>query len=191
MSNTKKNRKGNMSEGEPREQTSSLNEEMSEDELEGIAAAGAWTKGTSQDDYMIGGDGDDTLVGMGGSDVILGGDGNDTLDGGYLDGADDVVLGGEGNDLFFWGPSRDGSDFFDGGEGNDDLRIDMRGTGQPSLQAALDSGYLTLTIEGDPDFVPTFDDQGNMVLPDGVSGTITGPTGETIRFTDVETISSI
>ena len=41
-------------ESEMNEQESSLNEEMNEDELEGIAAGGIWTRGTTGDDVMFG-----------------------------------------------------------------------------------------------------------------------------------------
>ena len=108
-----------IAESEMNEQKSSLNEEMSEDELEGIAAGGMWTRGTSGDDVMFGGDGDDKIRGGDGEDVIFGGDGNDTLDGGFRDGANDVLMGGDGDDVANWGPTQDGSDTFIGGEGND------------------------------------------------------------------------
>ncbi|MGL1862807.1 MAG: hypothetical protein OCC46_09835 [Pseudodesulfovibrio sp.] len=184
----KKNEKHQNSNNTLTERTTSLDEEMSDDELEGIAAAGH-IHGTKENDYLVGGDGNDKLYGKGGNDVLIGGDGNDTLDGGYRDGADDILMGGDGNDVAYWGPTQDGSDFFDGGDGNDELQIDLS-AGQ-TVQDAFESGELTLTIDGDPDFVPTFDDDGNIVLPEGVNGTITGATGETMRFTDVEKIGRI
>ncbi|MGL1861378.1 MAG: hypothetical protein OCC46_02515 [Pseudodesulfovibrio sp.] len=102
----------------------------------------------------------------------------------------DHAFGGEGDDNYIWGTTLDGNDTFTGGDGNDELKLELHGTGQSSLQGAFENGYLTLTIEGQPDFVPTFDSNGHMILPEGVSGTITGPTGETMSFTNVETISS-
>lgn len=165
-----------------------LNEKMSDDELAGIAAAGSWTRGTKDDDFMVGTDGRDNLYGGGGDDVLSGGGGNDFLDGGNRDGADDILLGGDGNDAAFWEPSADGSDYFDGGDGTDAILLDLRGTGQSSLQAAFESGYLTITIAGDPDYVPSFNDAGKLILPEGATGQITGPTGETLTFTDVEKV---
>lgn len=170
------------------ELSSFLDEELSDDELMGVAAAGAWLKGTNADDFIVGGDGRDRLYGGGGEDVLMGGDGSDTLDGGFRDNASDVLMGGDGNDVAIWGPSKDGSDFFDGGDGYDLLKVDLTATGHDSIQAALEGGYLTLSIAGDPDFVPAFDENGNLVLPEGVSGQITGPTGESMTFTDVEKI---
>lgn len=187
MSNTPKD---NNAENRMIVQTSSLNEEMSDDELENIAAAGI-IRGTTDDDIIFGTSGNDILGGFGGEDILFGGDGNDTLDGGLRDGANDVLMGGDGDDVAFWGPSRDGSDTFIGGDGHDQLRLDLYGTGHSSPQSAFESGYLTLTIEGDPDFIPEFDAQGCLILPEGASGIITGPTGETLTFEGVELIGKI
>jgi Ca2+-binding RTX toxin-like protein len=188
-------------------------DEMTDEELKGIAAAGVafgtdgrdTLKGGAGNDLLIGNDGDDRLYGSGGDDTLLGGEGrdklmggsgsdllsggagNDYMDGGYRDGANDVALGGFGDDYYVWGTTRDGSDVFDGGQGKDTLVLEMSGT-RTSVQGALESGHMTLSIEGDPDFTPSFDSKGNLVLPEGSSGTITGPNGDTLTFTNVEMI---
>ncbi|MGE4506788.1 MAG: calcium-binding protein [Desulfovibrionaceae bacterium] len=145
--------------------------------------------GYGGDDTLFGGSGNDTINGGAGADVISGGDGNDRLDGGYNDGENDVVFGGEGNDTFYWGPAKDGSDYFDGGEGDDTIKLDLSDYGVSSLQDAYEQGLFSISIEGDPDYEPTFNNKGQIVFPEGASGTITGPTGETLTFTDVEYIA--
>ncbi|CDO58988.1 DNA gyrase subunit A [Candidatus Phaeomarinobacter ectocarpi] len=99
--------------------------------------------GSSDDELMIGGsgdnkldgkDGDDELRGGDGEDELKGDDGDDTLYGGadddklkgeddndYLDGGsgDDELDGGKGNDILLGGT---GDDELDGGDGNDVLR---------------------------------------------------------------------
>jgi len=171
-----------------------LNDEMSDDELEGIAAAGSWVKGTKDDDFMIGGDGDDKMVGNGGEDFLVGGDGNDTMDGGYRDGADDVAVGGDGNDTFIWGLTRDGSDTFVGGPGNDTIELDL-GNNSTSIQEAYDNGDWSIEVvdaSGNPVEITDdmWDEHGNLLLPDEASGVITGTDGNTMTFSGVEMIST-
>ncbi len=191
----KKKEKGQNPENERHEQTSSLNEEMSDDELEGIAAAGTWIKGTNDDDFMIGGDGDDKMLGKGGEDILIGGDGDDTLDGGFRDGADDIAYGGAGNDAFNWGPTQDGSDVFIGGEGNDRIELDLFTLSEGNIQDAYNNGSIDISLtdaSGNP--VEITDDMwvnGTLQLPDGSSGTITGPSGDTLTFSDVEVIKTL
>lgn len=98
-------------------------------------------------DFLVGGDGDDTLHGQGKNDTLLGGDGydelladysttvtindgDDWLDGGadndrlWAGGGADVLYGGDGDD-HLWGDGEevptdlDGDDLLDGGAGND------------------------------------------------------------------------
>ena len=64
------------------------------------------TKGTTEDDLIIGLDQNDRLIGRAGDDTIFGHDGND------------VLRGGRGEDALFGG---DGRDWLKGGRGNDDL----------------------------------------------------------------------
>ncbi|WP_345229553.1 calcium-binding protein, partial [[Roseibacterium] beibuensis] len=99
--------------------------------------------GTTGNDWLEGGEYDDTLVGEAGDDYIFGGDGNDMLEGGNgtdtLEGGtdsdtlnatggngnllrggtgDDVLIGGWGSDIL---QGNDGADSFSGGTGADDL----------------------------------------------------------------------
>ena len=89
--------------------------------------------GTNQDDFLVGGAGNDTIesmngrdtvLGMGGDDLLIGENGDDTLDGGSGDDVligergHDVLRGGEGNDTVYGGL---GHDSVDGGLGEDVL----------------------------------------------------------------------
>ncbi len=71
--------------------------------------------GNTNNDYIDGGDGNDSLYGWSGNDTLWGGSGNDYLSGG--DGLDNLY-GEWGNDTL-WGGS--GSDYLSGGDGNDRL----------------------------------------------------------------------
>jgi Ca2+-binding RTX toxin-like protein len=144
---------------------------------------------------MIGGNGNDVLDGKGGEDILVAGAGNDILDGGCKDGADDIVYGGDGNDLLFWGPTQDGSDVFFGGDGNDEITLDLADLSEKNIHDAYDNGTLDISlvdINGNP--VQITDDMwsnGALNLPEGISGTITGPSGNVLTFTEVEVIKSI
>ena len=91
--------------------------------------------GTSGDDELLGGSGDDILSGGRGNDTLQGFAGNDSLSGGR--GAD-LLSGGAGDDTLRGG--RD-NDVLDGGEGNDSLR---GGRGDD----ALDGGAGDDTLHG-------------------------------------------
>lgn len=138
--------------------------------------------------FLIGTQGDDMLSGGAGSDFITSRGGDDYLSGGRNDGIDDIINGGEGDDTLIWGANY-GDDLFFGGPGNDTIQIDLRDTNYSSLQDAFENGHLTLEIGGYPGYVLTFDSDGNLVLPDSVGGTITGPSGETLEFKSVDSIS--
>ncbi|MBC9246386.1 calcium-binding protein [Paracoccus sp. 11-3] len=105
---------------------------------------GARVTGDESADFLMGGDGDDTLIGWGdaddlrggqGADNIYGGDGDDWVqgEGDYGAGGDDEIHGGDGNDSLagqgghdlIWGD--DGNDTLLGGEG-DDTQFGGRGT---------------------------------------------------------------
>lgn len=87
----------------------------------------------SNNDLLIGDDGDNTLVGGIGDDAIFGGNGNDILFGTFDpsvlkdDGGNDVLFGDAGNDQLFGGAGNDflaggtGNDLLDGGFGDDQL----------------------------------------------------------------------
>ncbi len=194
MSATRKNKKGKVSENDLHEQTSALNEEMSDDELSDIAAAGGWVKGTTEDDFLFGGEGDDKMIGKGGEDTLIGGAGDDTLDGGYKDGADDFAYGGAGNDVFIWGALKDGNDMFIGGEGDDGIKLDLKFVPEDNLQDAYNNGTLDISLtDASGNSVEITDamwENGVLQLPGGMSGTITGPEGDVLTFSDVEYIKS-
>ena len=169
--------------------------QMSMDDLDQVVGGAGWIKGTNDDDFMVGGDGNDKMVGKGGEDFLVGGDGDDTLDGGYKDHADDIAFGGAGNDTFYWGLTKDGNDTFIGGEGNDKIELDMATVGENNIQDAFNSGTWTIELtdsHGNP--VEITDDMwvnGNLILPLESSGVITGPNGDTLNFSGVETISTL
>ncbi len=81
--------------------------------------------GLAQNDKLIGRAGDDTLFGDDGHDQLRGGRGDDTLDGGS---GRDWLKGGRGDDDLFGGTGSDhlqggrGNDRLDGGAGNDCLK---------------------------------------------------------------------
>jgi len=153
---------------------------------------GTFVNGGSDDDILIGTDGNDLLLGRDGEDILYGGDGNDVMDGGVGDGADDVAFGGHGNDTFFWGLTKDGSDTFIGGEGNDSIGLDLE-SGENDIKAAFDAGEWNITImDANNNPVQITDDmwnsKGQLILPPGSNGQITGSSGETLTFSGVEII---
>ncbi len=139
--------------------------------------------GGSDDDRVFGDGGNDSLFGDAGQDILTGGAGNDALDGGTGDDTlkggdgDDALTGGTGNDWLAGENGRDtivagGGDIVDGGAGgNDNDTLDLRGLAPYVLQGL------------------TPDSNGN-----GTDGTVVfvdtdgNPTGETIQFTEIETI---
>ena len=72
------------------------NEEMSDDELHLLAAAGIM-QGTADNDTLTGSNTADFIEGLGGDDQIDGGEGDDWIDGGQ---GNDTLTGGEGSDTF-------------------------------------------------------------------------------------------
>jgi hypothetical protein len=159
--------------------------------------------GGAGDDVMWGQAGDDTLEGLAGDDSMSGGDGADTLrggagddvlDGGVGDNANDVAHGGAGDDAFIWGLSGDGSDTFHGGEGDDKLQLDL-GWGTNTIQDAYNNGDWTIELKDaeDNDIEITdnmWDENGNLILPDGATGVITGTNSETLTFDGVQRITT-
>ncbi len=147
-------------------------------------------------DTLYGGQEDDDLYGGDGSDLLLGGRGDDTLDGGWEDGSDDLAMGGEGDDTFIWGLSGDGNDTFEGGEGENRLELDLSSLDEEygNLRQAFEDKTFSIALtdaDGDPVELTgdLWDDEGNLNLPEGVTGTITGPYGETLSFTNVKTVT--
>ncbi|NOU20447.1 MAG: hypothetical protein HOO93_01425, partial [Methyloglobulus sp.] len=87
-------------------------------------------------DYLDGGDGDDTLYGGGGNDTLLGGAGIDTLVG---DIGNDSLMGGAGIDLLFGG---DGDDNLDGGDGDDLSSLNGNTAGEGGLLGGIGDDTL-------------------------------------------------
>lgn len=146
------------------------------------------------DDTLEGGRGDDVLIGGGGADILVGGEGSDYMDGGYRDNADDVATGGAGDDVFVWGVSGDGNDTFNGGEGTDILGLDFDTLEADNVKDAYDKGNFTIALtDANGNSVEItegmWDADGNLMLPNDVSGVITGPEGSTMTFENVEAIA--
>lgn len=88
-------------------------------------------KKSTDDDVIVGGEGNDQLYGMGGNDSVDGGEGNDRIWGNSGDdklsggNGDDDVRGGSGNDVVYGGEGNDllsgnsGDDVISGDAGND------------------------------------------------------------------------
>jgi Ca2+-binding RTX toxin-like protein len=73
---------------------------------------------SSDNDVMVGGDGDDRIMGMAGDDTVDGGDGNDQL---WGNSGNDAIDGGAGQDKLAGGA---GNDVLNGGAGDDNIRGD-------------------------------------------------------------------
>lgn len=129
-------------------------------------APGQRIEGTSDGDFLGGGDGHDLLIGHQGDDELIGGLGDDTLLGGvgndwlhgdldYGPGGDDLLIGGRGHDMLAGDGGNDtllggpGDDTLFGGQGDDLLRggpgmdILMGGAGNDTLMAGRGGGDLT------------------------------------------------
>ncbi|MDW3097529.1 MAG: hypothetical protein R8J41_05475 [Alphaproteobacteria bacterium] len=99
-------------------------------------------QGSSSDELMIGGSGDNKLEGKDGDDELRGGAGEDELKGG--DG-DDTLYGGADDDKL---KGEDGNDYLDGGSGDDKLEgkdgddILIGGAGDDELKGGKDDDVL-------------------------------------------------
>lgn len=95
--------------------------------------------GSSEEYYINGGGGNDTLTGGINRDFLVGGAGNDLLDGkegndSFIGGGgNDVIIGGVGDDLAIFNISLDGSDSTDLGAGDDNVTIAAPAGGQIRL----------------------------------------------------------
>ena len=99
--------------------------------------------GTSADDKIRGGEGDDEISGKYGDDILSGGKGNDELDGGS---GVDHLDGGKGNDELDGGS---GVDHLDGGKGKDlficdeqDIVIDFNSLENDQIQGNCKIGLF-------------------------------------------------
>lgn len=151
-----------------------LDEEMTNDELEMLAAAGTpgdTLRGGAGTDYLAGGTGDDLIEGEGGNDLLFGMDGDDTISGGE---GMDRIFGGEGNDVLNGGDGNDqligglGHDVLTGGAGNDLL---VGGTGGDVFVFDGSSGNDTITdfnpLEDSLQFEGIGDEQPSYVFENG------------------------
>jgi hypothetical protein len=116
--------------------------------------------GTSNNDILRGGSGDDTLRGFNAQDELYGGAGNDFLDGG--DG-DDKLFGEGGNDFLLGGS---GQDQLIGGDGNDTLN---GGQGDDVLLGGLGRDTFVLTLAGKARVNDFQDGIDSLTLPDGLT----------------------
>jgi hypothetical protein len=101
------------------------------------------------------------------------------MDGDFRDGADDIAIGGEGKNRLVWGLTNDGTDT---------LLLDSINT---NVKQFYDSGNIDIQVpddNGKPLEITDdmWDDHGNLRIPPGISGVITGPTGNTMTFTSIE-----
>ena len=119
--------------------------------------------GTDYNDYILAGNGDDTVYGDKGNDVLDGGGGADHLYGGdgqdALYGGDiaDYLDGGKGDDIIYAGTSSGVMDVVIGGDGNDKLY------GEAGIDEIHgDAGDDYVDAGGDTDLV--FGDAGNDII---------------------------
>ena len=108
-------------------------------------ASGVSESVSTDDDTIVGGEGNDELFGMRGNDNVAGNEGDDEI---WGNSGDDVLSGGEGNDLVRGGS---GDDIMSGDKGNDDLAGN-------SGNDKIDGGEGNDTIQGN---------SGDDVIADG------------------------
>jgi Ca2+-binding RTX toxin-like protein len=95
-------------------------------------------KGTSQADWIIGNDGNNTIKAKGGNDYLQGGLGNDRLNG---NNGNDTLRGGNGDDIIHGGK---GSDIIRGGGGEDVL---YGNSGQNTFSNTADGSIDIINIQ--------------------------------------------
>lgn len=94
--------------------------------------------GSTDDDFVTTGAGNDTISTGAGNDIIVAGDGNDTLNGGT---GNDILIGGAGDDTFNPGL---GSNYIDGGEGTDTYDMADAFGGGTEIVVDLSAGEVTV-----------------------------------------------
>ena len=129
---------------------SHVDEELSDDELEMLAAAGTQGDTLTGDagmDFLVGGSGDDVIAGMGGDDILVGNSGDDTMSGGE---GCDFILGGSGDDVMDGGA---GDDRMSGGTGNDTL---IGGTGNDVMAGGSGGDVFVFDANSGNDTITDF-----------------------------------
>ncbi|MBI5785506.1 MAG: peptidoglycan DD-metalloendopeptidase family protein, partial [Rhodocyclales bacterium] len=136
----------------------------------GIRIVGGSVTGTTKDEVLAAGSGNDTVYAGAGNDVVLGGAGDDTL---YGENGNDLIKGEAGNDTLSGGSGSD-TYLFKRGDGQDTIYNDDAGTGKTDvLQFAADiaASDVTATRSGT-----------NLVL--AINGTIDKVTVQSYFFQD-------
>ncbi|MEM1426661.1 MAG: calcium-binding protein, partial [Cyanobacteria bacterium P01_H01_bin.130] len=147
--------------------------------------------GTSGDDLLQGGDGDDTLAAPLGNNWLLGGDGDDllvtNLGSDRLDGGngDDLMAAGEDNDLLLGGAGNDvllgnaGDDWIAGNDGDDLL---FGGAGRDRLRGGDGNDIFVLVPEQGRDIILDFElGRDRILLAGGLTVSDLELRGNTIR----------
>lgn len=101
--------------------------------------------GTNGDDNFDGGAGNDHITGLAGNDFLKGGAGNDTLIGGS---GSDILVGGGGNDRIITGDNTD-TDGVQAGAGIDRVYLGAMKTGFAHLDHSDLTGRIVVNIDGD------------------------------------------
>ena len=109
---------------------------------------------SSRKNWIITGNGDDTIWANGGRDTIYSGAGDDVIHGGRRK---DIIHAGDGNDILYGG---NGRDKLYGGAGDDIL---IGGRGRDKLYGG--QGFDTALYQGEfDDYVLTFDSSGKVIV---------------------------
>lgn len=143
-----------------------VNEEMSDEELGMLAAAGTPGQPIIGDDnanYLLGTGEGEEIEGRGGNDIIFGNAGDDTIDGGT---GDDRISGGLGNDRITGG---EGNDIMSGGAGGDVFVFDNNG-GHDTITDfnPLEDRFDFQNV--DPDSITMTFENGNTIITYGENG---------------------
>ena len=133
--------------------------------------------GSSSDNMLDGGMGDDCLYGGGGNDTLLGGDGDDWLDGGA--GAD-IMLGGAGNDTYVVDNPDDGVTELEA-EGIDTVRASIGWTLGDHVENLTLTGNAAINGTGNElDNVITGNNAANILQGLGGDDTLVGGVGNDV-----------
>jgi Ca2+-binding RTX toxin-like protein len=139
--------------------------------------------GAAEQDYLDGGDGNDSISSSSGDDTVLGGLGDDTISG---DAGNDSIDGGDGNDLLDGSSGNDtilcgqGDDSCSGGQDNDSIVGEL---GNDTLSGdagndTIDGGDGTDSLSGGAGNDSIIGgDLADILLGDAGSDTITGDAG--------------